>query len=177
MTALVVISGDSISWGSGAIDGVAWHQYVTNRPTAEWRSYSVPGFTMNAPPVSASAVAAMFSGYSEYIVILYLGTNDVATRTGAQMHTDYDNYCTTIRNAGGKVVACTLPQQPAHDDVAQAFNTLLLASSNHNALANLRAVLPDCTDTTLFSTDGIHPTTAGHALIGSTVNTAMTGMA
>lgn len=174
MTALVVVLGDSIVYGTGAADGKPWHQRITNRSASEWRAYGVGGQTMQSPAVSAAAVAAMASGYSEALLLIYLGINDVTGgRTGAQIFSDMDAYRATVQASGWKVVAATLPNYAANNTPGADLRTALLASVNFNGVADLATALPNSADATYFLTDGIHPNATGHGVIGSTFNTAM----
>lgn len=179
MTGLVVTLGDSITWGTGPEDGKIWHRYINNRSASEWRSYAVGGFTMQAPPVAAATLAPMSAGYSDPVLLIYLGINDISGgRTGAQLFGDMDAYRATVMAAATpwKVVACTLPDSPTNNAQALDFSARLQASVNFSAIADLHSVLNDHTNSTYFDTDGIHLKSAGAAVVGGLVDTAMGGI-
>ncbi len=175
---LVATVGDSITWASGPSDGRAFHRYITNRPNSEWRSYAIPGFTMQSPPISAATLAAMKAagGFSEAIALVYLGTNDVTGgRTGAQIFADLDAYRATLQASGWKVAACLLQDIVGFSSICTDFNTLLSASASFDAKADFHtSPLDDGTNTTYFpKADGVHPSTVGASIQGSRADTAM----
>lgn len=177
MTGLVVVLGDSISWGAGPEDGLVWHRRITNRPNAEWRSYAIGGFTIQNPPVSASTVAAMSSGYNEAILLGYMGINDVTGgRTGAQIFANWDSYRSTLQAAGWKVVVATLPNYTPNNTPGADFRTLLQASGSFDGVPDIAASLTNSGDSTYFDPDQIHLRSAGAAVVGSLFTTVMAGI-
>jgi hypothetical protein len=91
---------------------------------------------------------------------------------------DYDAYRSTLQADGWLVVGCTLQDLPSNDSEAQAFNTSLLASSDFDAIADLRAnaALDDCTDTTYYTSDQVHLKDAGYAAVATVVDAALASL-
>lgn len=173
---LVANVGDSLSIGSGSESGRPWWDRVTNRISSEWRSYAYGGaFLFTIPPITAANLVTAGAGYSEKVAILWIGTNDInsGTRTAAQLWSDYDTYRATLQASGWKVIGCTLQAMASNDAQAQAFNTSLLGSSNYNAIANLRSVLADKTNTTYYTSDQVHLKDAGYAQAAAIIEAAL----
>jgi hypothetical protein len=173
---MVAIVGDSLSIGVGSESGEAWHYRLTNRPSHEWRSYAVDGsFLFANPPISAANLVAAGTGYTEKVAVIWMGTNDVigAARTGAQLFGNFESYRTTLQSSGWKVIACNLQKMSANDANAVDFNALLAASTAYEGKVDLRAVLPDHTDTTYYTSDGVHLKDAGFALVANAVDAVL----
>lgn len=173
-TGKVVVYGDSITAGLGSDLMLPWPYLVTSRDlTHEWRIYGHDGagFWSAIRTVTAAQIAAMVT--TGDVVVLDGGVNDMLNgRTGAQLFTDYDAYRSTIQATGAKVVGVTL-QDMATDTEAQNFNTSLNGAGTYDAIADVRTALPDCTDTSLFTDDQVHPKDAGHAAKATAIQTAL----
>lgn len=179
-TRTVDILGDSLSIGTGSQTGVPWHYRpeVTNRPNSLWRSAAYGGaYLSSSPPIAAAAMAAG-KGSAEGIAVLWSGTNDILTglRTGAQWSSDMVAYSGTLRAAGMKVVACTLQHFVTNNAARITGNAALVAASaSFDAIVRLDTApeLDDATDTTYYTSDGVHLKDAGYAAAATLINAGL----
>lgn len=179
----VVLYGDSMTMGVGSEIGKPWHDYVTNRSDSLWYNFGFDGgfYFTGLAHVTPAQVLAM-KGSNEGVLIMWCGTNDMGLgTTAAQDETAMATFCSTVRAGGMKVVLCTLQSSAANGVKRDAFNALLVANSGSycDALVRLDTApeLDDYTDTTYFTSDGVHLKDAGHAAVGALIQTAMAGLA
>ena len=182
-TNVVVYFGDSMTQGAGSEMGKAYHEYITNRPNSRTYAYGRPGGWIAGPHVSAAYMVTM-AGSTQTVYVVWIGVNDVNVfgQTAAATHTRLLNYCTTLKAANRKVIVCTLPDIPVTNRaVKDAYNALIVANwaTYADVLVDLAADsrLADSTDTTYFTSDGVHLMDAGYAVVGELVQTAMAGLA
>ena len=181
-TKTVQIYGDSLSMGVGSETGKPWADYVTNRATSKWYSWSMDGGFLFSPHVTAANVAAQ-KGSTEGVVVLWIGTNDILSgaRTGAQTETSLWAYCDTLRTAGCKVIVCTLQDFATNRAEKDALNALIVANwaTHADGLVRLDASadLSDCTNATYFTSDQVHLMDAGYAVAGGLIQTALAALA
>lgn len=182
-TRTVVVYGDSMGMGCGSEYGKPFHDYITNRQGSRWYAYCLDGgfYFTGLAHVTPAQVLAM-KGSNEGVLIMWCGTNDMGLgTTAAQDETAMATFCSTVRAGGMKVVLCTLQSSAANGVKRDAFNALLVANSGSycDALVRLDTApeLDDYTDTTYFTSDGVHLKDAGHAAVGALIQTAMAGLA
>lgn len=181
-TKTVQIYGDSLSMGVGSETGKPWADYVTNRATSKWYTWSMDSGFLFSPHVTAANVA-LYKGSAEGVVVLWIGTNDILSgaRTGAQTETSLWTYCDTLRTAGCKVIVCTLQDFATNRAEKDDFNTRVVANwaSHADGLVRLDTApeLDDAADTTYFTSDGVHLKDTGYAAAGALIQTAMAALA
>lgn len=175
-TRTVAVYGDSLSEGVGSETGKPWADYITNRSTSKWYSFSQDGSVLSAPCISAANLAAL-KGSAEGVAVVWIGTNDIISggKTAAQCETNLWAYTDTLRAAGVKVVVCTLQDFATNRAIKDDFNTRIVANwaSHADALVRLDTLLPDCTNATKFTSDQVHLMDSGYADVGGAIQTAM----
>jgi len=119
-----------------------------------------------------SALEAVFDMNPKYAIV-FLGTNDLPYDSEVVAKADYDALTAKIEATGIKVIAIGIP--PANNYKTPLFNDLLEQTYPRYVdcytplLGTGNAMNP-----TYDSGDGIHPNSAGHALIASTIQAAIT---
>jgi lysophospholipase L1-like esterase len=181
-TRTVALLGDSITAAYTSQTFVPWHDpsYVTNRSGSLWYTFGGDGVTIASPGITAANLASL-NGATEAVVILYIGTNDIiAGQTGAQAESNISTYCTTLKNAGCKVLVCTLQAFVTNNAERLNLNTLLKANYATYASGIIKldeaAQLSDSTNTTYFAPDGIHLVDGGLAVVGGLAQTALAAL-
>ena len=172
-TRTVAIFGDSLGLGTGSNFLITPFDplYVSNRSSSLWYSFCGGGCLLQIPSIAASDLAAL-KGANEGVVIVWIGTNDILTngQSGATTESRLNTYCTTLKNAGCKVIVTTLSAFVTNNTERVAYNTAMKANfaSYANAIVRLdeQANLSDSTNTTFFEADGVHLTDAGYAIAG-----------
>ncbi len=167
---IVVVHGDSISWGSGVEDGYVWHQRLAQRSASTWFAPAIGGFRAYNPPVTAAKILA-YPGSGERIVLLAQGTGDLYDgQSAAQLKTNISTIATDLRNGGAKVIVATVQdifENIAGQEVQRGiYNTdlRLTYTGFADALADIAAGtgMSDHTNSTYYLTDGIHLKRAAH---------------
>ncbi len=176
-TRSVVIHGDSLAMGTGSETYKPISTLITNRTGSRWHNVSADGGLIFAPCMTAANLA-LLKGVNEGLAILWLGTNDIipGTKTGLQTAASLAAYSDTLRTAGMKVVVCTLQSFAANNVERLACNTQIAVDTSHyDAIADLAAdpALDDSTDTTYYTSDGVHLMDAGYAAAAAVISTAM----
>lgn len=189
-SAYLAFEGDSITSAHGAtakkdgFNGVAYRALTAISPIAACGGYSVEGSTIagtNALTGRAAVLDAQISRRSKNILHVLIGTNDLNSGTVATTFANLKNYCLARRAAGWTVVVGTLLSRNNLDAKVQELNALIRADSTfYSALADFAAepllgATGAYANTTYFA-DGIHPTTAGYALMAPIAQAAITSV-
>lgn len=177
---VVIEVGDSIDGAVGCEIGKPSSDYVTNRSDSTWYRFNKEGGFLSAGGHISTAQIISLKGATETVVIYGAGTNDIMSgfKTGAQTYTELTSLTSTLRASGIKVLWTTLGDFVSNRAQKDAYNASVLANAATLADGLIRRddILPDCTDTTLFTTDQVHPKTAGHALYGAAKQAAMAAL-
>jgi hypothetical protein len=111
--------------------------------------------------------------------VLWIGVND-ATLGAATIYANIQAYCIAARSAGwNKIILCTEIDAVTgawHGTVWPALNALIYANHSFvDGIADLgaRVELQDATNLTYYNADQVHLVTAGYAIVGAVVGTAL----
>ena len=166
----VLIFGDSITEGSGTDQETSYAQLVLDglaTPGAGW--YSGDGGTTAANALRRIRHDLRLS-VPRYVVV-YIGANNATTAPLATaFETDIQAIYNTIVNAGATPVICTLtPNSDAtQNGRVGTMNTFLLARGWTLARFDLAlGGVGGNTYNAALMADGVHPNTAGHALLAA----------
>jgi hypothetical protein len=116
----VVSEGDSISQaGSGGYNSL----YATNHPDLDWHQTAVGGSSIATGSIKLTDRLQSDLGWNAEVVSVFIGANDLADTANYAATTDFLHalwrYIAPFRNAGAKVVVCTiLPKGTAYSDAA-----------------------------------------------------------
>lgn len=178
---ILLARGDSLTSGQGSALVAPWMFRSGQMTNAKRYNYGLEGDYAFAPSTSAAALVSNYPvGAGRNVAVVWLGTNDIhgAARTGAQTETAIATHCSALRAAGYKVVVCTLQDfSGGFGTPIAACNTALRANytTYADALADLadRSELSDNTNTTYYSSDGVHLIDAGYAVVAAVVDAAI----
>lgn len=193
---LVVVSGNSIARVSQGLYGVpvasSWamlaQQGLNGTQPVNLANAAVSGQTIDQQQstVYPYVIAPLYHpSRSRNVLIVAAGTNDMAAgnQDGPTTLAEYYAYCDQAQAAGWRIVGATILKRigTGHDAAFETartyFNTNLLAgyvAKGYLAVADFGAIalMQNPADTAYFS-DGIHPTTAGHALMAPVAQAAL----
>jgi lysophospholipase L1-like esterase len=180
-TKTVCWAGDSLTAGVGSEHGVRPSDYVTDRPNSTWYVFGNDGGFAYLNPIPSAANAVAIKGSAEGIYHLWLGTNDIngGTRTGLQTAAALKAWSDTVRAGGGKVIVYKLQDFPLNEIERLACNAqIAVDTASYDAIVDLpaNAALSDCTNTTYFTSDQVHLTDAGYAVVGGLAQTAQAAL-
>ena len=177
----LIIDGDSRCVALGSTEAPWPPQLLSASTITRWRpgNVAVPSQTVESMNSDfASQIAPHCPGA---VAVLFGGVNDgVAGASAATIYDRLKTWWAAARAAGAKVVACTeIDAQNAgadavswHSTLYPALNVLIKSDpSLYDALVDLGADarLQDATNLTYFTSDQIHPTTAGYGVIAALV--------
>jgi len=138
----------------------------------------------------AAQVDAIFDASKENVAFLEGGTNDIsAGRTPQQIHDDTETWCLARKAAGYQVILFSLPifycagaSCISREAIRQETNALIAAdwADYADAYIDLDTLdmypdYPGPYDPTLF-VDGLHPTSAGTAILAGAAQVALAGL-
>lgn len=185
--AKVTFDGDSLTFGIGSTGG---NDYPAQCAALLGSSYTK---VLNAGVNGQQSTAAyadvgtqidpQYDPARRSIVVLWIGSNDVATGTAAATtQANIQNYCQWRQNVGFKVVIVTLLPRtefngnPTKTAAWSAMNTWLRANytSWANAIADVQADsrigdIGDENDTTYFDADKVHLNNTGYGVVAGIV--------
>lgn len=192
VTKRIVASGDSISIGTGAADVTSI--FATKAAAAlgdGWGAACQGTGGLSIAGIAAlnteRALSLYNSALERNVCVYYAGTNDllgslsnVATMTPlATMQSGYSALCQQAKDAGFFVVACTIASlggttnyDATVESQRQAFNAWLrlnyttFADALADIGANATIGAPGACDNTTYFIGKIHPTDAGHVVMG-----------
>lgn len=185
---LVFCEGDSLTAGSqGGVNGDWPFQMDADHPNEFDRINSgSSGATLAVIKLHASAytvvdTAKMQGGYQNNILVVWIGTNDMAVdgTDGVPLEADLAAYCAARRNNGWKVIVLTaIDRQNAglpgdFQTQRAAFNAAVVSNwaAYADALVDVAADtrLDDATDTTYFAADKIHLNATGYGVVADLI--------
>jgi lysophospholipase L1-like esterase len=182
-TSLLITDGDSIS-----ADGI-WQSYVTTTETFSIVNVAVSGRTLQQMQEASflSVDKATSTKNRRNVVTIFGGTNNFFF--GQTLEETYNSllaYCAARRKAGLKVIVVTMMSRTGTgaggatlDSFKNSYNTLIRANWSQFAdgmadvAANANLGADGAYANTTYFYDGIHPTTAGYAIIGPIIATAV----
>ena len=188
----LVFEGDSLtSSGSSAFSGPAFVSYTINSLSGATKAWDVAAHGQNIVQAAADAATQVDPLYdtsiSKNVLCVWLGTNAMYGHSGsaATAFADLKAYCLARRAVGFKVVVVTC--LPRSTDVnfetdRQAFNASIRADTSfYDALADAGG---DATvgapgaqnNTTYYTGDKIHMTSAGYAVVAGLAVTAINSL-
>jgi lysophospholipase L1-like esterase len=136
----------------------------------------------NAAAASTKTILTGVSGYTNRLVVYWLGTNDIANgRTAVQLEGDISSYITAVRahDAGAVIFGNTIiardPFNASQDTEIADVNAWIRSSAGFDHVIDLAADtrLSDATNATYFYSDGIHLTDTGYGVVANLVRTAV----
>lgn len=183
--------GDSIT---GAFS-YSYPYQATYSPAIIGTDWGISGYGLSDLNSQASTVDAglppSLNG-RKFILSVLIGANDLGSYSGGntQFAADLASYCDARRAAGWKVVLCTLlPQTTAGFNTKRdAVNTIIYgwsAGQHYDALADFAADPTMGIDgngvntgpwNTTYYADGLHPTSAGMAILAGIYQTAVNSL-
>lgn len=191
LSRLVVFEGDSITTGNGTATPYPNVVMPNLTPITQGRNFAAASATIsggstptNSLVARAPQVDVVFADAPAHgVLVVAAGHNDAGYCTAAQSYANYKAYCQARRPNVKKIIACSLlPSTVGGFNVWRAaWNALLYADiaagGIYDGLIDWAAdptIGPDAaaSNATYFP-DGIHPTTAAHAIMAPIAQTAI----
>jgi lysophospholipase L1-like esterase len=184
----IVFEGDSLTYGVDASDNItmsypAQLSRLSSTPPKIWNGGSGGDTALNnAAAASTKTILTGVSGYTNRLVVYWLGTNDIANgRTAVQLEGDISSYITAVRahDAGAVIFGNTIiardPFNASQDTEIADVNAWIRSSAGFDHVIDLAADtrLSDATNATYFYSDGIHLTDTGYGVVANLVRTAV----
>ncbi len=178
--ALVVVVGDSLSTGYGAlVQQIPWPTQYTALQTADTvNNQAIDGHSTLNWQGEVATINALYAAGA--ILPLLIGTNDLSEgRNGATVYSDIVSLCNAF-NAGFKIILCNIPERGDIDNTQRlALNSALLAgwAGFAEAFVDIATPLGNRTSNpTYWQSDDTHPTTLGGGVIAAAVSAARAGL-
>ena len=183
MTTRLAVLGDSIAWGQGAArerdrlgprlaDGLTLRGFEV-----ELRVFAVPGARSSGLAAQVRSALA----WPPDLAVVVIGANDLTHRVPvADAVRDLGDAVRRLREAGAEVVVAPAPDlsavphvpvflrevvRAAGESLRRQQATAVLAAGGHVADPDQRGSRAFASDTSLFSADLFHPSSAGYAVI------------
>lgn len=183
-TKMVVEQGDSLTVsGFDGTPGDGWSGLACagNIGPAYCVNTAIGGDVLtNASSERASYIDPLLSAGLKNILVIWLGTNDLAGGTSAAtLYSTWQSACAAAHTAGWKVVAATVVDRANINETVRAtYNTDLRNDTCWDALAdvggNAQIGCNGCTaNATYFNSDQTHLTDAGQAVAAGIFETAI----
>lgn len=178
-TSYIAFDGDSITAGVGATtlkdgwNGVACRAVQATSDIAAFGSMATSSATVATLVARAATIDAALSSRAKNILFVLVGTNNIAAgTTPATTVAALKSYCLARVAAGWSVIVGTSISRTGYDTQIQEYNSLIKADASfYSAVCDFAAEpLLGATGASANATyfvDGVHPTTAGHALMGT----------
>jgi lysophospholipase L1-like esterase len=172
--------GDSLTGGAGTLTQSPYVNLLTHMATAHKYVLSREGYFAYAWETTypVATFSPMYKRAGRNVVVVWLGTNDLAVpKTPAEIEAALNGICTGYRTRGWKVVVCTLQDKVGQTANIATLNGLLRANyaGYADALADLgaNANLQNSADPVYFTSDEVHLTDAGQAVVAGIVDAAI----
>lgn len=184
----VIFEGDSITYGTQSTDSITMSypaqlsRLGSSHPKI-WNGGSGGDTALNNVTAGATkTVLTAFAGYTNRLVVYWLGTNDIANgRSAVQIEADIDSYIAAVRahDAGAIIIGNTiLPRDPfnaSQDTIIAEVNTYIKNSADFDFTIDVAADsrLDDSTDLTYYDADTIHLNDTGYGIVAELVRNAI----
>lgn len=191
--AKVVYDGDSLTFGTGSTAGNDYPSQCTALLGSSYTTALNAGVAGQQSTAAygdvGSQIDAQYSATVRSIVVLWIGTNDIASGTAAATtQSNITNYVQWRQNVGFKMIVGTiLPRTefsstPAMETARQAMNTWIRANSfGADGIADIAADarigdIGDQNDTTYYDADKVHLNNTGYAIVAGIVRNAIVAL-
>lgn len=184
----IIFEGDSLTYGIDSSDNLtmsypAQLSRLSSTPPKIWNGGSGGDTALNNNAASATkTILTGIAGYTNRIVVYWMGTNDIANgRTAGQLEGDIASYIAAVRAADpsavifGNTIIARDPFNASQDTEIADVNTWIKNSAGFDHVVDLAADsrLSNALDTTYFYSDGIHLNDTGYGVVANLVRTAI----
>lgn len=172
----LIVNGDSIAFGTGAVGNFGWASRVQRSLSPQIACYNAAagGKTIATKLTEyAAGIKTVLTSYSDNrVVFLHIGTNDItALRSAADIYADLQTYAGLVRGDGGKIILSTILPASTHDAGKQAVRATINSNLRANWASFADGLADFAADPTMSNpvfpqySDGLHPSSMGHALL------------
>ncbi len=183
-----VLDADSITYGIGAALNQGWPNQADFGPGSQMYNMGLAGVRLSTLVANAATqIDPMIQVGRTNVLIVFAGSNDIygSLTPATTVYANLQSYCTARRSAGWTkiIVVTTLPRGGVAPEAQRLkYNTSIRNGFSAGTLA-CDAVADVASDANIGQTgqqadtsyyaDGIHPTSAGHAVVANYVTAAI----